>query len=253
MLRLTAAAERYPGLEVEIDPVLEAIAAGVVDGADVAVRAIHAGRTGHHGEDERALEPVDQLCQHVEGLEVLLGGRGVGLGRRGEDVEDDVAGRVQRVVPIVVREQTLLAPAVQLVGLVDDVVVVVRDDVLVACYASSPRPAPTAVIASELVARRVVATAHEQRGGQEGVVDVVLGHVENDGVLVHDLAHEHPRGGGRDHRVRGLGRLEEHEAGADLIVALRHEVEVRVALKGRQRVLEEDDVAVQVEYGVSEK
>ena len=177
-----------------------------------------------------------------------------GRTRTGQEVEENVAGGVARVVAVVVGEEALLAPAVEFVGLVDHVVVVVGDDVRVARYASDSRPPPTAVVVRELVRDGVVATAHELRGGQEGVVHAaLLLRVGDDGILVHDAPHVHERGGDGDHGVGRPRGLDEHEPRADLVVALRHEVVLRVVLQRGQRVLEEDDVAVHVQHGVLEQ
>ena len=51
---------------------MEVVAAGVVDGADVAARTVDAAGAGHGRQDERAVEPVHQLRQHVESSQVVV-------------------------------------------------------------------------------------------------------------------------------------------------------------------------------------
>lgn len=66
LLRVRRLASTHSRLEVEVDLLLEAEAAGVVDGTYVTKRRVHARRTLEGGEDQRAVEAVHQRAQATE-------------------------------------------------------------------------------------------------------------------------------------------------------------------------------------------
>lgn len=66
LLRVSRPANAHSRLEVEVDLLLEAEAAGVVNGTYVTQRCVHARWTLEGGEDQRAVEAVHQRAQATE-------------------------------------------------------------------------------------------------------------------------------------------------------------------------------------------